>query len=49
LARRPTDAVDAYVRLIRAGGVGPDYRPTRAPLPCVRIDAPDTCAGDDPA
>ncbi|MGW5379559.1 family 1 glycosylhydrolase [Nocardia sp. NPDC003999] len=49
LARRPTDGVDAYARLIRAGGVAPDYRPTRAPVPCVHIDAAETCVGEDPA
>ncbi|WP_454199215.1 family 1 glycosylhydrolase [Nocardia sp. Marseille-Q1738] len=46
LARRPTDAVDAYTRLIRQGGVAPNYRPTRAPVPCIEIDAPDACAGE---
>ncbi|WP_084496887.1 family 1 glycosylhydrolase [Nocardia amamiensis] len=46
LDRRPTDAVDAYTRLIRQGGVEPNYRPTRAPVPCIEIDAPDACAGE---
>ncbi|WP_327117768.1 family 1 glycosylhydrolase [Nocardia sp. NBC_01730] len=49
LARRPTDAVDAYTRLIRAGGVDPAYRPTRAPVPCLEIDAPEACPEDGSA
>ncbi|MEU7631350.1 family 1 glycosylhydrolase [Nocardia sp. NPDC049220] len=44
VARRPTEAVEAYARLIRAGGVAPTYEPTRAGVPCLQIDAPDTCA-----
>ncbi|MBF6221459.1 glycoside hydrolase family 1 protein [Nocardia abscessus] len=49
LRRRPTDAVDAYADLIRAGGVRPGYQPTRAPVPCIQIDAPEICTGDGPA
>ncbi|MBB5916384.1 beta-glucosidase [Nocardia transvalensis] len=44
--RRPTDAVDAYRSITRAGGVPGDYRPTRAPAACSLVDTPGSC--DDP-
>ncbi|KAA0023676.1 family 1 glycosylhydrolase [Antrihabitans cavernicola] len=43
LARRPTDAVPAYRKIVDAGGVGPDYRPTVAPGVCSIIDPPTSC------
>ncbi|WP_024805187.1 family 1 glycosylhydrolase [Nocardia sp. BMG51109] len=46
LSRRPTDAVEAYAALTRAGGVPGDYRPTRAPVPCSQVDPPASC--DEP-
>ncbi|WP_227999683.1 family 1 glycosylhydrolase [Nocardia australiensis] len=44
LTRRPTDAVAAYSGITRAGGVNPDYRPTRAPAACSFVDAIASCA-----
>ncbi|MBH0777911.1 family 1 glycosylhydrolase [Nocardia bovistercoris] len=44
LTRRPTDAVAAYTRITREGGVAPDYRPTRAPAACSLVDAAASCA-----
>ncbi len=46
LVRHPTDAVEAYATVIRAGGVPPKYHPTRPPVPCSQVDPPDSC--DDP-
>lgn len=43
LTRKPTDAVPAYTAITRAGGVSPDYRPTRAPQPCSLVDAANSC------
>lgn len=43
LTRRPTDAVAAYAAITRAGGVRPDYRPTRAPASCSIVDGPASC------
>ncbi|MGN2639481.1 family 1 glycosylhydrolase [Nocardia takedensis] len=44
LTRTPTDAVAAYTAITRAGGVAPDYRPTRAPAACSFVDAVASCA-----
>ena len=44
LTRRATDGVAAYRALTRAGGVAPDYRPTRAPADCSLVDTPDSCS-----
>ncbi|MDR7166648.1 beta-glucosidase [Nocardia kruczakiae] len=44
LTRRPTDAVDAYRAITRAGGVPADYRPTRGPVACSLVDIPGSCA-----
>ncbi|MGK8503276.1 glycoside hydrolase family 1 protein [Nocardia asiatica] len=44
LTRKPTDAVAAYTAITRAGGVAPDYRPTRAPKDCSFVDVPASCA-----
>jgi beta-glucosidase len=46
LTRRPTDAVEVFATLTRAGGVPTGYRPTRAPVSCSRVDPPDSC--DEP-
>ncbi|MBF6130658.1 family 1 glycosylhydrolase [Nocardia brasiliensis] len=43
LTRKPTDAVAAYTAITGAGGVPPDYRPTRAPKPCSFVDALASC------
>lgn len=43
LTRRPTDAVAAYRAITAAGGVAPDYRPTRAPATCSLVDTPASC------
>ncbi|MGX1770668.1 family 1 glycosylhydrolase [Nocardia brasiliensis] len=43
LTRKPTDAVAAYTRITREGGVPADYRPTRAPQPCSLVDPPASC------
>ncbi|RMI33500.1 family 1 glycosylhydrolase [Nocardia stercoris] len=43
LIRKPTDAVEAYATLSRAGGVPAGYTPTRAPVPCSQVDPPDSC------
>ncbi|MEV6073305.1 family 1 glycosylhydrolase [Nocardia sp. NPDC052001] len=43
LTRRPTDAVAAYTDITRAGGVAPDYRPSRAPAPCSLVAPPSSC------
>jgi len=43
LTRRPTDAVAAYSEITRAGGVPAEYRPTRAPVGCSLVDAPESC------
>jgi beta-glucosidase len=43
LARRPTDAVDAYAAVTRRGGVPGDYRPTRAPGACSIVDGLTSC------
>ncbi|CAM4202863.1 family 1 glycosylhydrolase [Nocardia ninae] len=43
LTRKPTDAVPAYAAITRAGGVAPDYRPTRAPQNCSLVDAAASC------
>ncbi|MGF6884372.1 beta-glucosidase [Nocardia sp. GAS34] len=44
LTRRPTDAVAAYAEITRAAGVPARYRPTRRPVACSLVDAPDSCA-----
>jgi beta-glucosidase len=44
LTRKPTDAVAAYTAITRAGGVAPDYRPTRAPKDCSFVDGPASCS-----
>jgi len=55
LVRRPTDAVEVFASLVRAGGVPADYRPTRAPVACSQVDPPASCdepvmlPGADPA
>ncbi|MEV0765871.1 family 1 glycosylhydrolase [Nocardia sp. NPDC050435] len=43
LTRRPTEAVDAYRRIIRAGGVRAGYTPVRAPSECGLVDPPASC------
>ncbi|WP_084654268.1 glycoside hydrolase family 1 protein [Nocardia altamirensis] len=43
LTRKPTDAVAAYTAITGAGGVAPDYRPTRAPAWCSLVDAAASC------
>lgn len=43
LRRRPTDAVAVYRSIIARGGVGADYRPTRAAQTCSLADAPSSC------
>ncbi|GED98525.1 family 1 glycosylhydrolase [Gordonia crocea] len=43
LRRIPTDAVPVYRRIIARNGVGPHYRPTRAPEPCSVVDAAVSC------
>ncbi|MFI5776243.1 family 1 glycosylhydrolase [Nocardia sp. NPDC051570] len=43
LVRRPTEAVEAFATLARAGGVPANYRPTRPPVPCSQVDPPDSC------
>lgn len=43
LTRRPTDAVDRYSAITRAGGVPAEYLPTRAPAVCSFVDAPASC------
>lgn len=43
LRRRPTPAVEAYRRITAAGGVGPDYRPSRPPRACSLVAAPSSC------
>ncbi|MGK8522592.1 glycoside hydrolase family 1 protein [Nocardia asteroides] len=44
LTRKPTDAVAAYTAITRAGGVAPDYRPTRAPKDCSFVDGAASCS-----
>ncbi|UAK30897.1 family 1 glycosylhydrolase [Nocardia asteroides] len=44
LTRKPTDAVAAYTAITRAGGVAPDYRPTRTPKDCSFVDGPASCS-----
>ncbi|MBO0855515.1 MAG: glycoside hydrolase family 1 protein [Nocardia sp.] len=44
LTRKPTDAVAAYRTITREGGVAANYRPTRPPVACSLVDAPDSCA-----
>ncbi|MEU4596083.1 family 1 glycosylhydrolase [Nocardia sp. NPDC023988] len=43
LTRKPTDAVAAYREITAAGGVGDDYRPTRAPAPCSVVNGVASC------
>ncbi|MFD8100353.1 family 1 glycosylhydrolase [Nocardia fluminea] len=43
LTRRPTDAVAAYRAITTAGGVGPDYRPTRPVAACSLVDGLASC------
>ncbi|MEV6655577.1 family 1 glycosylhydrolase [Nocardia fluminea] len=43
LTRRPTDAVAAYRAITAAGGVGPDYRPTRPVAACSLVDGLASC------
>ncbi|MEU2123607.1 glycoside hydrolase family 1 protein [Nocardia niwae] len=44
LTRKPTDAVAAYTGITRAGGVAPEYRPTRPPKDCSFVDVPASCS-----
>lgn len=43
LTRRPTDAVEAYRRIIAADGVPTAYRPVRALSDCGVVDPPASC------
>ncbi|WP_280262424.1 family 1 glycosylhydrolase [Nocardia wallacei] len=43
LTRTATGAVDAYVALVRNGGVPAGYVPTRLPAPCSQVDPPASC------
>ncbi|WP_280506232.1 family 1 glycosylhydrolase [Nocardia farcinica] len=43
LTRTPTDAVEAYRAITRAGGVPADYRPTREPALCSLVDGAASC------
>lgn len=43
LTRRPTDAVAAYRRIIRDGGVPAGYTPVKAPGFCAPDDLPGSC------
>ncbi|QIS21944.1 family 1 glycosylhydrolase [Nocardia terpenica] len=42
LTRIPTDAVDAYRGIVAAGGVAPDYLPTRPPVARSYVDPPSS-------
>lgn len=44
LTRTPTDAVAAYRAITAAGGVAPDYRPSRPVAPCSLVDGLASCA-----
>ncbi|GAA2067531.1 family 1 glycosylhydrolase [Williamsia deligens] len=43
LTRRPTDGVAAFRRIAADRGVPNGYRPTRAPVACSLVAAPDSC------